>query len=191
MKERTFILIKPDAVQRGLIGEILIRFERCGLKIIGMKMCVADDKTAGAHYFASDDWLTSVGQKKRNTLTLQGKKSDLSDAELGKSIRAQLIRFLQKCPIFVIVLEGHNAIAHVRKLVGETSPQSSAAGTIRGDFSFDTYELSNAQNRPLNNLIHASTSASEAEREIAVWFTKEELHEWTRIDDAVIYDDQN
>jgi nucleoside-diphosphate kinase len=188
MKEKTLVLIKPDAVQRGLVGEILIRFERCGLKIIGMKMCVVDEFTAGQHYMADENWLKSVGEKKKKSIERQGRTTTKTELELGNLVRNQLMAFLQKSPVFAIVLQGHNAIAHVRKLVGETSPQFSPAGTIRGDFSFDTFELSDIQNRPLHNLIHASTSIDEANREIAVWFKPQEVHEWSRIDDAVLYD---
>jgi len=191
MIERTLILIKPDAVQRSLVGEILSRFERCGLKFVGMKLVSADSQTVSKHYDFDDEWYENVGKTKKENLAKQGTTTDKSHKELGLEVYQLLVNFLVKSPIVALVLEGHDAIAHVRKLVGATSPQASAPGTIRGDYSFDTYELANHSNRSLYNIIHASSSVEDANKEISLWFKPEELHKWERIDEVILYDGLN
>ncbi|MBN1274913.1 nucleoside-diphosphate kinase [Candidatus Woesearchaeota archaeon] len=186
-KERTLVLIKPDGVQRGLIGDILSRFERCGLKVIGMKMAYADEKLAGDHYIADEDWLDTVGEKARKAYEQRGAKVERKNREIGLEIREQLIKYLVMSPVVAFVLEGHNAVKHVRKIVGATSPGDAAPGTIRGDYSFDSYALADKSKRPIQNLIHASGEVDEAEREINLWFTDKELHSWQRTDEALLY----
>lgn len=187
MIERTLVLIKPDAVQRGLVGEILERFEKCGLKIIGMKMKYADRTLAGKHYADDDEWMTAMGEKTLKSYEKKGIKLDRTALEHGKWVRETLIDFISMSPIIAIALEGHNAVAHVRKLVGPTAPGDAPPGTIRGDYSFETYQMADDYGRPLQNLIHASGEVSEAEREIKVWFTKDELYAWKRVDEELIY----
>ncbi|MFT4311927.1 MAG: nucleoside-diphosphate kinase [Candidatus Woesearchaeota archaeon] len=187
MIEQTLILLKPDAVQRGLIGEIITRFERCGLKLVAMKMAYPDEKLAGDHYIADENWLETVGEKQRKNYKLKGMSIEQSNKELGLTVRKSLIDFLRLSPVVALVLEGHNAILHVRKLVGDTSPEQSAPGTIRGDYSFDTYQLADTSKRALQNLIHASSSQDDAKREIGLWFTNQEIHSWKRIDEELLY----
>jgi nucleoside-diphosphate kinase len=187
MNERTLVLIKPDGVQRGIVGEIIVRFEKCGLKIIGMKMVYPDEELAGNHYQADEEWLFSVGRKSKNAYEKRGVKSDKSEREIGVEIRGQLIKYLTMSPVVALVLEGHNAVAHVRKIVGPTSPGDALPGTIRGDFSFDTYQLADNSARPIQNLIHASGEVDEANREIKLWFKDKELHDWHRIDESLLY----
>ncbi len=189
MIEETLVLIKPDAVQRGIIGEIITRLERCGLKIIGMKMVLPNETTAGNHYADDEEWLNSVGAKQRKSNEKKGIAVEESNTELGQIVRRNLISFLMSSPVIALCISGHNAVLHVRKLVGETSPQDSPPGTIRGDYSFDTYQLANSKKRPLQNLIHASSSITEAKREIAIWFEASELHQWKRIDEELLYGD--
>ena len=187
MIQKTLVLVKPDGVQRGLIGEFITRFERCGLKIIAMKMAYPNEQLAGDHYIADEEWLVTVGKKQKDAYAKKGITLEKEEREIGLGVRNQLIDFLTMSPIVALVLQGHNAVAHVRKIVGETSPQDSAPGTIRGDYSFDTYELADNSKRPIQNLIHASGKSEEAEREINLWFNEEELHSWTRIDEALLY----
>lgn len=187
MIQKTLVLIKPDGVQRGLVGEFISRFERCGLKIIAMKMVYPTEKLAGDHYMADENWLVTVGKKQKESYAKKGVTIDKAERDIGLSVRNQLIDFLTMSPIVALALEGHNAVAHVRKIVGSTSPGDAASGTIRGDFSFDTYELADKSNRPIQNLIHASGEPHESEREIKLWFNDEELHSWTRIDEALLY----
>ncbi|RMF55159.1 nucleoside-diphosphate kinase [Candidatus Woesearchaeota archaeon] len=187
MIERTLVLIKPDGVQRGLVGEIISRFERCGLKIVGMKMVFADEKLAGDHYAADEAWMISVGKKQKESYAKKGIEVKETELELGSKVRDYLIKYISMSPIIALVIEGHNAIAHVRKIVGPTSPHDAQPGTIRGDFSFDSYQLADSSKRPIQNLIHASENRKEAEREINVWFTDKEIHDWKRIDEDLLY----
>ncbi|MFT7616327.1 MAG: nucleoside-diphosphate kinase [Candidatus Woesearchaeota archaeon] len=187
MREQTLVLIKPDAVQRGLIGEIVSRFERCGLKIIGLKMVQPDSDLAGKHYEVDEEWLLNIGIKQKKNAEAKGKTFDVDPIKFGMQIRQYLIDFLRMSPVVAIALDGHNAIDHVRKVVGQTSPQDSMPGTIRGDFSFDSYELADNSNRTIQNLIHASSSTVDAKRELGLWFTKEELLMWERVDEALLY----
>ena len=187
MNEHTLVLIKPDAVQRALVGDIISRFERCGLKIVGMKMVLPTSKQAALHYADDDEWKFAVGTKQKKSYAAKGKVIEKTEVELGTIVRNQLIEFLTMSPIVALAIQGHNAVAHVRKIVGETSPQDSAPGTIRGDYSFDTYQLADVSKRPLQNLIHASSEVDEATREINIWFTSQELHDWKRIDEELLY----
>ena len=187
MNERTLVLIKPDGVQRGLIGEIIGRFERCGLKIVGMKMVYASEKLAGDHYIADENWLNTVGEKSKAAYAKRGITIEKENREIGLEIRSQLIEYLMMSPVAAFVIEGFNAVKHVRKLVGSTSPADAAPGTIRGDLSFDHYPLADQKKRPIQNLIHASGEVDEAQREIALWFKDDEIHKWERVDEALLY----
>ncbi len=185
--ERTLVLIKPDAVQRGIIGEIISRFERCGLKIIAMKMVYASKELAGEHYADDEEWLKSVGEKTLASYEKKGIKLNRTALEHGRLIRQQLMDFISMSPIVALIIEGHNAVAHVRKIVGATAPADAVPGTIRGDYSFETYLMADTLERPLQNLIHASGAVHEVEREIKVWFRPEEIHVWSRLEDALFY----
>ena len=185
--ERTLVLLKPDAVQRGLIGEIMTRFERCGLKVVAMKLERATKELAGKHYADDEKWLLSVGEKTIASYEKKGIKLSRTALEQGQLVRKQLMDSIAMSPIVALVLEGHNAVAHVRKIVGSTAPADAVPGTIRGDYSFETYQFADLMERPIQNLIHASGAVDEAEREIVVWFSAKEIHTWLRADDALLY----
>ncbi len=187
MMERTLVLLKPDAVQRALIGEILSRFERAGFKIIGLKMCYATKEVAGRHYVDDEDWLKSVGEKMKKAYEAKGQKIAEDAAAIGRRVRQQLMDFITMSPTVAVVVEGHDAINKIRALVGDTAPNKAAPGTIRGDFAFDSYGLADVSGRPIQNLIHASDSPESSKREIAVWFKKDELHPYQRVDEALLY----
>jgi len=187
MIEKTLVVLKPDTVQRALVGEIIQRFEKCGLKMIAMKMVYADKELAGKHYADDEEWLKSVGKKSVDSYKAKGIDMGMTELEVGQRIRKQLIDYISMSPTVAIVIEGDNAIAHIRKLAGPTSPEHAAPGTIRGDFSFDTYQLGDESNRPIQNLIHASDSVESANKEINLWFKPEEIHVWQRIDETLIY----
>jgi nucleoside-diphosphate kinase len=188
MIERSLILIKPDGVQRALVGEIISRFERVGLKMVGMKLVHSDTSAALDHYLKDDDWFRMVGQRTIDDAKAMGNTLSSEDAlTVGKQIQQGLVEFISMSPLVAIVLEGHAAIAIVRKLVGSTYPLEAPPGTIRGDFSFDSAALAGGQKRSVQNLIHASGAVDEAEREIKIWFNDEELHDWRRVDEAIIY----
>jgi len=182
IKERSLILLKPDVIARGLVGEIISRFERVGLKIVAMKMEDTDIDIAKAHYKKEEDWLIEVGKRLIKNKDLG---EDEDPKKYGQEVCDQLSEDLTVYPIVAIVLEGHHTVKLVRKMVGETSPEDSAPGTIRGDYSQDGYDLANEFKRPVINLVHASDSPENAEKEIALWFREDELTNWTKPDEAV------
>lgn len=187
MIEKSLILIKPDAVQRSLIGEILARIERTTLKLVAMKMVYASKELAGEHYADDDEWLKSVGTKAMSAYKEKGEKVDKTELEIGQMIRRQLMDFISMSPVVAIVAEGHNAVATIRKLVGDTAPAHAPVGTIRGDYAIESYHMADSLGRPLQNLIHASGAPEEAEREIKIWFKDDEIHAYNRVDEGLIY----
>lgn len=187
MIQKTLVLIKPDGVQRGIVGEFITRFEKCGLKIIAMKMVYPTEKLAGDHYIADEEWLVNVGHKRKESYEKKGLTVNEEERDIGIAVRNQLINFLTMSPVIALILQGHNAVAHVRKIVGATSPGDAVPGTIRGDYSFDTYELADTSKRPIQNLIHASGKIDEATREINLWFNNEEIYSWSRVDEVLLY----
>jgi len=189
IKERTLVLLKPDAVQRNLIGEVITRFERVGLKIIALKFLIPTKEQAHQHYVKNEDEITALGMR-----SIEGKKKsgmDVSDADpkkLGQQIIDRLVVFLSASPVVAIVLEGNKAIPITRKLVGSTEPLQSDVGTIRGDFTLDSYSLADEDNRAVRNLVHASSSQSDAEYEIKVWFSEKEIWSYRNVRDRILYD---
>lgn len=182
MQERTLILLKPDAVSRGLIGKIISRLEEAGLKIIGIKMVKADEKLAQKHYPLDEDWAKKVFEKTKSAAEKEGKQFNYSNhMEFGKLIQKWNMDFLQEGPVVAMAIEGPHAIDIVRKIVGPTEPKQASPGTIRGDFAmFESYEIANSKGRVLRNLIHASDSKETAERELNLWFKKAELHDYEK-----------
>lgn len=189
MIERTLVLVKPDGVQRALVGEIITRFEKPGFKIIGMKMVYADKEIAGKHYADDEEWLRTVGENTKKSLAAKGQDKNLEDdpIAIGKRVRQWLMEFISMSPIVALCIEGHGAIEKIRQIVGDTQPKKALPGTIRGDFALDSYALADDAGRPIQNLIHASDSKETAQREISVWFKPEELYPYQRVDEALIY----
>jgi len=178
--ERTLVILKPDAVVRRLVGEIISRFEKAGLRIVGLKMVKASAEQIERFYPSSEEWLKSVGTKLLKAYQEIGKSprerlGTDDPVEVGKMVKKKLVEYMTSGPIVVMVLEGNRAVEVVRKLVGPTSPHSAPPGTIRGDYSIDSPDLAAEEGRVVYNLVHASDSASEAEREIRFWFKPEEL----------------
>ena len=159
MLEQTLVLLKPDAVQRAFIGEILARFEKTGLKIVAMKLVSATEELAKSHY------TEELAQRR------------------GEHVRMYNINFLLEAPIVAIVLEGLHAIEIVRKIVGPTEPKSAPPGTIRGDFAHMSYAHADAKKTVVRNLIHASSDKNDAEREIKVWFKPNEIFKYKSVHD--------
>lgn len=157
MIEKTFVAVKPDGVQRGLVGEVIRRFENAGLKIIGMKMMWIDKEFAKRHY-------TEDISKRR-----------------GEHVRTMLIDYITEGPIIVMALEGVHVIEVVRKLVGSTEPKSAQPGTIRGDFTHVSYAYADDRKISIKNVIHASGDAKDAEYEVNLWFTPTELHSYKTV----------
>ncbi len=189
--ERTFLMIKPDGVQRGLIGEIIRRIERPGLKIIAIKMVPAKREQVERFYPSENSWFETIGKKTIKAyeeLGLDVKKTfgttDL--AKIGKTIKNWLIEFILAGPVVSMVVEGNGAVKKVRDIVGYTDPYNAAPGTIRGDLTSDSLALGNIMGRAGVNLIHASSDVSEAKREISIWFKQEEIMNYKRVDEEII-----
>jgi len=180
--EKTLVLLKPDTIQRSLVGKIISRFEDIGLKIVGMKMIWADEKQALNHYPLDEEWAKNVFEKTKKAYDKEGKKLDYKGhIEMGKTIQNWLTNFLSECPIITLIIEGPHAIELVRKIVGSTEPRQANPGTIRGDFaSIESYSLADDKKRVLRNLIHASDTLENAQREIKVWFKDEEIHSYKK-----------
>jgi nucleoside-diphosphate kinase len=178
LNERTLVLIKPDAVKKGIVGKIITRLEEAGLKIIALKMVWADEEFARNHYFLDENWAKEVFKKAKKTMEKEGKKFPYKNhMEYGKKIQNWNAEILKSGPTIAIVLEAPHAIEITRKIIGPTEPRKAPPGTIRGDFaSHESYEFSNLKNRAVKNLIHASDSPKSAKREIALWFDSEEIH---------------
>lgn len=193
--ERTFAMIKPDGVMRGLIGEIIGRFEKRGLKIIALKLIQPTREQIDSHYPKEQSWIDRLGDKALSTFAeykLDAKEHLGTDnkSELGQQVRDGLLDYLTMGPVVCLVIEGVHACSMVRKLVGDTKPLSAIPGTIRGDFSVDAPTAANMSKRPLYNLIHASEFPDEAQAEIEHWFSIEELHDYYRTDDSIAYGDK-
>jgi len=189
MNERTLLLIKPDGVQRGLIGQIIGRLEAVGLKITALKMVHPKREDVEQHYTLTEEWMKAVFAKSKTRHEELGVEFPFPDhITYGTKIKNELVAYLMSSPVVAMVLEGEGAVGVTRKLVGVTEPASAAAGTIRGDLTLDSYLLSNGQNRPIRNLVHASGAVSEAEQEIKVWFSEVELTRYEHVNDRVQYD---
>ncbi len=171
--ERTLIVLKPDAVQRGLVGEILSRFEKIGLKIVAMKMMVPSEELVKTHY--SDSLIPIVGGKTQQDWDNYGVEYTDTKEEIGTMIVQATRDFMRSGPVLAAVLEGGHAVEVVRKLVGSTGPKDSAPGTIRGDYAHLSLGRASMQKKGAANLIHASGDVAEAEQEIGWWFKSEEL----------------
>ncbi|MFA6551299.1 MAG: nucleoside-diphosphate kinase [Patescibacteria group bacterium] len=187
-EEQTLVLIKGDGVQRGLVGEIIHRFERVSLKIKAMKMVWPNADLVNRHYDPSNtEWLEDIGNKALKGYEKKGMKVDKTALEIGKHVQENLLGLLGAGPVVAIVLQGAHAAELVRKLVGSTDPLSAAPGTIRGDFALDSYHMSDVDDRAIRNLIHASGNVEEAKREIEIWFDETELQDYVMPYDEVVY----
>lgn len=189
--ERTVVIIKPDGIQRSLIGEIIRRYERTGLKMVGLKMEIPTEKMAIKHYYevGGDDWLEEVGRKARAAYEKKGLTSPYkTNMDNGKAVMMANAKYLSSGPVIAMVWQGNSAVGLVRKITGSTEPLSSDVGTIRGDLTLDSYQIADLDQRSVRNLIHASGTAEEAEKEIKIWFKKEELHNYRLIQEQILYD---
>lgn len=187
-EEKTLVLLKPDAVQRNLIGEIISRFERVGLKITALKFLVPTKEQAFKHYVKNEEEIVALGNRSIEGKKKSGIEVKESPKELGQSIIDRLVKFLSSSPVVAIVLEGNQAIAVTRKLVGSTEPLQSAVGTVRGDYTVDSYTLADDGDRAVRNLVHASSSQFDAEYETKVWFSEKEVVSYKNVRDKILYD---
>lgn len=191
MQEKTLVIIKPDGVQRSLIGEIIKRFERVGLKLVGLKMVVPTEEMATEHYYkiGGEEWLEAVGAKARAAYEKKGQQSPYkTNRDNGVAVMEANARYLSSGPVIAMIWQGGHAIELVRKIAGFTEPLTAAVGTIRGDFTLDSFAAADTDSRSIRNLIHASGKPEEAEQEIALWFKPEEILSYRLIQDAILYD---
>ncbi len=182
--EQTLVLIKPDAILRGISGEIIQRFEKVGMKIVAIKMIQAQRDVLEKHYHKDETWLKEKGEMFKKKL---GLPDDADTISVGKEIVEGIIQDIQISPIIAIVLEGHNSVMTVKRLTGPTNIDEAAPGTIRGDFSHDTFELANKSNRPNITIIHATDNPDEAQKEIDFWFSPDEIYSYFKPEDSVHY----
>lgn len=190
-KEKTLVIIKPDGVQRNLVGDIIGRFEVIGLKIVGLQFRVPTEEEVKKHYLLDPNWLKAVGNKLIESKVNNGEAGwqDRDPQEIGTDILRRLTTYMIAGPVVMIVLEGVHAVEVVRKVVGGTEPRSSDVGTIRGDYVLDSYALAEQDDRAVRNLVHASGSFEEAEEEIAHWFGNDGLVEYVHVQEKILYGD--
>lgn len=187
-EERTLALIKPDGVQRSLMGEIIRRIERTGLKFVAFKLLVPNREQLVAHYNKDDAWFAAKGARVVADRKLHNLPVDKDAMDYGREIIDLIVNFMTAGPVLAFVVQGNESVAVVKKLVGATEPKTSDVGTIRGDFTVDSYDHSSVQNRAVRNLIHCSESPEEAERELKVWFKPEEIVKYRLLQEQMLYD---
>jgi len=193
-RERTVVLIKPDAVQRGLVGEILHRFEKAGLKIVAMKLVQVDKEMVSKHYPEDrTELLEGIGKKTLATYEKYGKDPQeelgtMKPIEIGRMVNNWNMEFLSSGPVVAILLQGLHAIDNVRMMAGNTLPTFAEPGTIRGDYSIDSPALANEKKRTVRNIIHASGNVDEAKYEEQLWFRKGDIYEYRRSDEMIMFE---
>lgn len=191
-QERTLVLVKPDGVMRGLVGEVISRIEQRGLKVVALKMVAVDRKHLESHFPSDPAWVKRLGDKGLKTFAeykLDPKKHMGSDdpAEIGAKVKESLFAYMASGPIVAMVVEGIHAIDMVRKLAGNTLPVFAELGSVRGDFSVDSPAVANVEGRAIKNIMHASETPEEAKAEIGLWFTAGEIHDYKRSAEDVAY----
>lgn len=193
--ERTFVMIKPDGVMRGLIGEVIQRFEQRGLKIVAMKMLEATAEKIDGFYPKDRAWVERLGHK--GLKTFEEYKLDpvehlgtADPLEIGSKVREGVLKFMTMGPVVPMVIEGVHAISVVRKLVGSSLPVFAEPGTIRGDYSVDAPTLANIESRSVHNIIHASETPEEAAHEIGYWFAEDEIFDYDRAEHVIMFGDK-
>ncbi len=191
-QEKTLVLVKPDGVKRGLIGDVVARIERRGLKIIAMEMIWANKDQVSGNYPNDEKWFNTIGEKTKATYEKYGHdvKKELGtedNVKIGKMVKEWLIDYMTSGPIVKMVVKGVHAVDMMRKLVGNTMPALAEMGTIRGDFSVDSSVQANNGKRAVRNIVHASGTIEEANNEIAFWFSPEEIHDYDRAGEDIMF----
>jgi nucleoside-diphosphate kinase len=187
--ERTLVVVKPDGVQRSLVGEILKRYERAGLKLVAAKFFVPTEEMVEKHYLLDPNWKKNVGEKAIESYRKKGQTPPSEDPmEVADKVVAGLKKYMTSGPVFAMVWQGAHVVEIVRKITGGTEPRSTDVGTIRGDFVVDSYQMSDADGRAIRNLIHASGSIEEAENEIKLWFQDDEIVNYRLVQEQILYD---
>ena len=191
-EEKTVLIVKPDGVKRGLIGEIISRIERRGLKIIALEMFQPTRGQMDDHYPKDQAWVERLGQKTLKSYSEYGFDAEKElgtkeAAEIGKMVRGWLLDYMTSSPLVKMIIKGVHAVAMVRKIAGSTMPAAAEMGTIRGDFSVDDATAANRDKRAIHNIVHASETSEEAEHEIEHWFSPEEIHDYKRAEEDIMF----
>jgi len=187
--EKTLVIIKPDGVQRSLIGEVIQRFERVGLKLVATKMILPSPEMIEKHYTLDPEWRRITGEKTIKSYKDKGLTPPSKDPlAITEVILTNLKKYMTSGPAVFMVWQGAHAVKIVRKLVGGTEPLSSDVGTIRGDYVLDSYQLSDTTGRSVRNVLHASGSVEEAENEITHWFLPNEIINYRLVQEQILYD---
>lgn len=184
-EEKTFLMVKPDGVQKGLVGEVIKRLEQRDLKIVALEMFTATREQVHGHYPKEDAWIARLGEKTKATYATYGleSKTELGtedSAEIGKKVREWLLDYMTMAPCVRMVVQGVHAVDMVRKIVGTTLPYKAEMGTIRGDFSADSPAIANKEKRAVMNIVHASETPEEAVHEITYWFGDRPVYAYKR-----------
>ncbi len=184
--ERTFVMVKPDGVRKGLIGELIRRIEQRDLKIVALEMFQPSVEQIDSHYPKDAGWITRLGEKSLATyakynIDPQEQLGTTDPLVIGPMVRQWLVDYMVSAPLVRMVVQGTHAVEMVRKIVGATMPASADMGTYRGDYSADSAALANAEKRAVMNLAHASETPEEAEHEIKYWFSDRPIFEYTRM----------
>lgn len=187
-QERSLVLLKTDAVQRSLVGEIIKRFEQRGLKIAALKMVLPTEEQLLTHYNKDDEWFERKGKGIVEDLQAQGREIEKEPIEYGKDIIRTVVRYMTESPVVALVLEGVGAVSAVTRTVGTTEPATADIGTIRGDYTVDSFSHATLEDRAVKNLVHQSESVEEAEREIKIWFAKEDINEYVTAQERIMYE---
>jgi len=185
--EKTVVIVKPDGVQRALIGEIIHRIEKTGIKLSAIKMVLPTRKILQEQYRMTDAWIKKLGDNSRAAFEAKGIKVTETNEEIAKRVREWNIQSLLEGPVVAMVWEGFHSIEICRKIVGHTEPRQALPGTIRGDYTTDSYDLSDVLQRPIRNIVHASGNKDEAENEIKIWFNKDEIQNYSKKDWETIH----
>jgi len=171
--ERTLVLIKPDGIEKKLAGTVLATFEKNGLRLAGIKMIKTKNKLLKQHY--PDSMAVTLGEKSKASYLKNGKEFTQDATVFGMRVLKRLRKFISSAPVIAMVLEGENAVARVRQIIGGTEPATAGEGTIRQIYSDDSYEKADNEKRPIKNIVHASGTIEEAEKEVRIWFKDKEL----------------
>jgi nucleoside-diphosphate kinase len=185
---RSLVIIKPDGIQRSLIGEIFKRYERAGLKLVAIKMVIANEEIIEKHYTLDPEWRRRTGEKTIKGYLDKGLEPISTDPlEITRILLEKLKKYMTAGPILAMVWQGAHAVPIIRKITGTTEPLTSDVGTIRGDFVLDSYQMTDLDGRSIRNLIHASGSDQEAEQEINLWFKPVEILDYKLVQEQILY----
>ncbi len=188
-KEQAFVMVKPDGVQRSLIGDIIKRFERTGLKLVALKMILPTEAQCLTHYNKDDTWFLRKGNGIIENRKKMGAPIEKEPIEYGKDIITTIVKYMTCGPAVAMIWEGNSAVGVIKKIVGGTEPSTSDVGTIRGDYTIDSYTLCDFDgSRAMRNLIHCTDVPEESAREISIWFSPSEIVSYRLIGETMLYD---